>query len=130
LNENRKIVYANSTAIKLAESWSLKTVYGMRPGELLDCTHVNDMSGGCCTTSHCIECEIVRAILSSLKGEEAVQECRIIQKSTRTALDLRVWTFPLSIEADTFVLFVIHDISSEKQKRVLERMFFQDIMNT
>jgi signal transduction histidine kinase len=72
----------------------------------------------------------VGSILSALRGEEAVQECRVIQKKSGTALDLRVWAFPLNIESQSFVLFVVHDISHEKQKRIFERMFYHDIMNT
>jgi hypothetical protein len=130
VNENRQIVYANSTALRLMENEPSKSVYGMRPGELLDCVHVNEYNGGCCTSAYCNNCGAVRAILSSIKGHEDVQECRIVQRKTRTAMDLRVWAFPLEVDSSTFLLVTIHDISTEKQKRVLERMFFHDIMNT
>jgi PAS domain-containing protein len=130
LNENRQIVFANKVAISLFESNRLESVIGLRPGELLDCVHASETPGGCGTTKFCANCGAVKAILSGLKGIETVDECKIIQKKSGDAFDLRVWTFPLRYDDQPFTLFVINDISNEKRRRILERIFFHDVLNT
>jgi signal transduction histidine kinase len=70
----------------------------------------------------------VRAILSSLTGRRDVQECRLTL-TNGNALDLRVSTRPLHLDGRTFTLFAVLDIADEKRRRVLERIFFHDILN-
>ncbi len=130
LNQNRQIVFANNNAIQLLESDEENTIYGLRPGELLDCTHASESTSGCGTTKFCSACGAVKAIQSSLSGAEAIEECRLNQKKSGNALDLRAWAFPLKVAEQLFSLFVITDISDEKRRRILERIFFHDILNT
>jgi signal transduction histidine kinase len=130
LNKNRQIIFANNALLNLVKKDSLTSIIGLRPGELLDCVHAYECESGCGTTIFCSTCGAVRAILSSLTGKEDIQECRITQKKTGDALDLRVWTYPVQYENEPFALFVLMDISNEKRRRVLEQIFFHDVMNT
>ena len=130
LNSNRQIVYANKAAKELFMSGDQINLYGLRPGEILNCNHAFEIGSGCGTTEFCRTCGAVKAILSSLKGEEDVQECRIIQAETNEALDLRVWTRPLAIEGQKYSVFTFTDISDEKRRMALERIFFHDVLNT
>jgi hypothetical protein len=130
LNQNRQIVFANRIAHKLLESGKSDSIYGLRPGELLDCLHASESPGGCGATKFCSACGAVKAILNGLKGEESVEECHLIQKKSGNALDLRVWVFPLGIAGQVFDLFYVTNISDEKRRNVLERIFFHDILNT
>ena len=59
----------------------------------------------------------------------STKECRITTKSN-DALDLRVSTAPYIVENEQFTIFAISDISVEKRKQVLERVFFHDVMNS
>lgn len=130
LNKNRQIVFANHAALTLANKTNIRSILGLRPGELLDCDHASENKAGCGTTIFCTQCGVVRAILSGLEGNGDIQECRITKKKTGEALDLRVWTYPLQYGEETFTSFVVADISNEKRRRMLERIFFHDIMNT
>ena len=58
-----------------------------------------------------------------------MQECRITRTSGE-ALDLRVWASPVEMADQRFTFFILKDISDEKRRRVLERAFFHDILNT
>jgi len=129
LNGQRQIVFANKVMLKLlgiADEWN---VYGQRPGEALGCVHACESDGGCGTTEFCKTCGAIQAILTSLRGKETVQECRIMQQNG-SSLDLRVWATPLEWNGSIYSLFAVHDISHEKRRKVLERLFFHDIMNT
>lgn len=129
LNEERQIVFANERMLELISAEDWEKVRGLRPGEALNCLHANENEGGCGTTEFCRTCGAAQAILSSLNGKAAVKECRIIQESGN-ALDLRVWTTPADVDGTRFTIFSVQDIASEKRRRVLERIFFHDILNT
>lgn len=129
VNEQRQVVYANAALSALPGFARDGSPLGRRPGEILDCTHADDTAGGCGTSEFCRTCGAVRAILSALHGTQSVQECRIVQAGG-TALDLRVQSTPLHVAGHQFVVFTAVDISHEKRRRALERIFFHDILNT
>ncbi len=130
LNKTRQIVYSNELLLKFAGFKSIDEVLGMRPGEVLKCNHAFENENGCGTSSFCNTCGAFNAILSSIRGQEDIQECRIIQETSGDAFDFRIWTTPITINNEEFIIFSIEDISSEKRRQVFERIFFHDIMNT
>lgn len=129
LNAHRQIIFANRNTQTLLGADEMRLL-GLRPGEALNCVHASETDGGCGTTTFCSTCGAVRAILTSLRGQADVQECRIIQKDTNEALDLRIWTTPLRIDDQNFSIFAVNDIRHEKRRHALERIFFHDILNT
>jgi signal transduction histidine kinase len=128
LNSARQIVFANRAWQRFVLSPDM-TLRGLRPGEVLDCIHAGREPGGCGTSEFCQVCGAARAILTSQSGQASVQECRITRVSGE-ALDLRVFASPLCAGEDQFTLFSIVDVSHEKRRRTLERIFFHDILNT
>ena len=129
LNQKRQIVFANDRLLEHLQLQNVRKALGQRPGELLDCIHASETEGGCGTTRFCRHCGAVRAILQAQKGHMDVQECRILQNDGK-ALDLRVWTTPLTFNGENFVIFAVMDIEDEKRRAMLERTFFHDILNT
>ncbi|MFV0423425.1 sensor histidine kinase [Oleidesulfovibrio sp.] len=132
LNGNRQIVFANRNLLQLLDDDDAECIVGLRPGELLLCEHSLCAENGCGTSAACRSCEAVNAILCGLGGSRKEAECRITkrQEDVLVALDLKVCASPLDLQGERFVLFAIHDISSEKRRRALERIFFHDILNT
>jgi len=129
LNRYRQIVYANKALEDAFHLEDRTEVYGLRPGEALNCQHSAEM-GGCGTTRFCGQCGAVRAILSGLRGKKAFEECHMLRNPGGDALDLRVVSTPLVFEKEPFVIFIVRDISHEKRLQVLERTFLHDISNT
>jgi len=129
LNRHRQIIFANRSTLALLSGVN-DQLLGLRPGEALRCIHADESAGGCGTTAFCSTCGAVRAILKSQRGEEDVQECRIIVRGSGDALDLRVWTVPFRLDDERLTIFTIHDIRDEKRRRALERIFFHDVLNT
>ena len=130
LNMHRQIVFSNQAFTDAFNISDRKEIYGLRPGEAINCIHSDESSGGCGTTTFCKTCGAVDVILSALRGKKKVEECRITQKNTGNAFDLRVSSTPFNVGNDSYVIFVVTDISNEKRKNVLERTFFHDILNT
>jgi len=129
LNAQRQIVFANTRFLDLAHTAEASgQIQGRRPGEALGCVHAFETSGGCGTTEFCSTCGAVAAILASQTGQADVQECRITRRNG-DALELRVWATPVTVEGEAFTIFAVLDISDEKRRRVLERIFLHDIHN-
>jgi hypothetical protein len=130
LNRHRQAVFANHRLADVLGLDDPDVVYGQRPGEIFGCIHSRENEAGCGTTESCSTCGAVRAILNGLAGKADVQECRILQYPNNSPLDLRVYTTPLMIGNEPYTFFALSDISNEKRRSALERIFFHDIMNT
>ena len=129
LNSQRQIIYCNISLLNFLGYGSQGEVIGKRPGEVLNCIHAFENEYGCGSTEFCNECGVFKAIVSSLDNKKDIQECRIIQKDTGNAFDLKVWSNPVFFSGNHFIMFSVMDISSEKIKEILEQIFFHDILN-
>jgi len=128
LNKHRQIVFANQALADLAARKRPEALYGLRPGEAFQCIHSNETEGGCGTTEFCRTCGAARAILAAIGGKRDVQECRITTRDGQS-LDLKALACPF-MDGNEFVSFALEDISHEKRRQVLERIFFHDVINT
>lgn len=129
LNPQRQIVFANRALLELLGVASVDEVAGLRVGEALDCIHSDEPPHGCGTTEFCCTCGAAQAMFAGQRGREDEQECRITRQDG-SALDLRVRARPLELDGRRYLLFSVTDISHEKRRRALERIFFHDILNT
>jgi K+-sensing histidine kinase KdpD len=132
LNAQRQIVLANEKT-EAVLGRSKQCMLGMRVGEAIECVHAHDDPAGCGTTSFCKNCGAVQAMMTCIKERVAdVQECRIESRLTGepVALDLRVSASPLAIAGEPFTVFSVRDITDEKRRALLERVFFHDILNS
>ncbi|MGC8740802.1 MAG: PAS domain-containing sensor histidine kinase [Candidatus Sumerlaeaceae bacterium] len=128
LNDKRQIVFANRRLFKVLGCQSPDDFCGLRPGEVFNCIHATEAPQGCGTTEFCRTCGAMKAIVGSLYGQEMTEECRIL-RSTKDALEFRVWTKPISIAGQHFSIFALSDITHEKRRAALERLFFHDLLN-
>lgn len=130
LNKDRQIVFYNDKLTDFLPYKNKEQILGSRPGEMLNCMHAFTNEGGCGTSEFCSTCGAVKAIINSQKGKQDIQECRITQKDMTDSFDIQVTATPLKINNEDFTVFSIKDISAEKRKLILERLFFHDILNT
>ena len=130
LNRQRQLVLANDALREWAAARGLELREGLRPGELLHCVNATLTEGGCGTTEACRYCGAAQGLAVALGGQVGVRECRIRRDGAGDDLDLLVRATPIEIEGEPFVLFATIDISHEKRRRALERIFFHDITDT
>ncbi|MFA5027860.1 MAG: HAMP domain-containing sensor histidine kinase [Candidatus Methylomirabilota bacterium] len=133
VNPQRQIVAASPNVLPGSGEDSADARLGMRPGELLGCTHLSEAPGGCGTGRQCAECGAILSILDCLReGGPAVHECRMtVRKNGRTeAREFRAHASPLRLGPHKLTAVILRDISAEKRREVLERVFFHDILNT
>jgi K+-sensing histidine kinase KdpD len=129
LNPQRQIVFANMIFLDFLKTSDINQIIGKRPGEAVDCIHAYDSFGGCGTSEFCRTCGSVGAILESQSGKKSEKECRIIT-CANDALDFRITATPYSENGMQYTIFAIHDISHEKRRQTLERVFFHDVLNS
>ncbi len=132
LNRQRQVVFGNRKFVDVLGVSDIREALGKRPGEAFRCVHAAQAPGGCGTGEFCAHCGAVRSILLGLAGRDNVQECNINREEGDRveALDLRVSSSPFCLDEEFFVIFSITDVSHEKRRRTLERIFFHDVLNT
>lgn len=130
VNQDRQIVFFNSAVSSLLGVEDSERIYGMRPGEALGCIYAGKNPEGCGTSDFCSQCGAAQAILAALRNEADLQEGCLLKRDSLEALDLLVRTTPLKISGQMFSILAITDISHQKRRRALERIFFHDVMNT
>lgn len=132
LNRNREILYANQVFIDSNLGLSFEKFIGKRPGEAFNCLHFNNNYEGCGDTPKCKFCGTANVIMQSqLTKQKQTQESRIIREidGVEYSFEFEVTASPFIWEDTEYLLLTLLDISDQKRKRALERIFFHDILN-
>jgi signal transduction histidine kinase len=131
LNAQRQIVFASRNVLELTPGKKMEDILGKRPGEALGCIRAGECASGCGTSEFCSQCGAVQAILGGLAGAREVRECRLTRliNCREEALDLLALATPLTHENEQYLVLSVTDISHEKRRRALERIFFHDVIN-
>ena len=129
LNRHRQIVYANKPFCDFLGISDLQSIIGKRPGEAVKCKYSDECQAGCGTSEFCKTCGAVNAIIESESGIQSEKECQILTKENN-ALDLKVLATPFETENETLTIFAVNDISHEKRKNILEKVFYHDVLNS
>lgn len=132
LNKTRQIIYANRKFLDFLEIDNPVDIVGKRPGEALGCEGASEGHQGCGTSERCARCGALTAIVEGFRNGESVHEVRISRHGPEglEAFDFRVSATRLYLDGEEFLVFAVEDISNEKRRRILERIFFHDLMNT
>jgi signal transduction histidine kinase len=129
LNPERQIIFANQLFLDFLLKKNLDSVLGKRPGEATECIYSDLVEGGCGHSPFCRTCGAVNSILESQIGKQSVQECNILNKENE-ALDLQITSTPYRHNGYEFTIFALNDVSHEKRRENLERLFFHDVLNS
>jgi PAS domain-containing protein len=132
VDAHRQIVVANDKICTLL-GMDPAALASLRIGEALNCDYAFEEPGGCGTTEACVLCGAARAIRTTTRHRTTARnECRISRTTPEgpDALDLRVWTTPIEIEGEPFTIVAVRDTTDEQRRKVLERLFFHDVLNT
>jgi nitrogen-specific signal transduction histidine kinase len=133
IDKNRQIVYANNEFLSLLGINTLETILGKRPGEVVSCLHSAEEPSGCGTSMACAYCGAVNVILESQRtGMKSMKETRISTEieGKLKSWDLNIMSTPVSLSGNLFYVLVLQDISDEKRRLALERIFFHDLLNS
>ena len=133
VDDERRIVAANALAVKATQLPSEDALWGRRMGEVIRCTHRVDPAQLCGDDASCLACGALKALKESLStGRRAEEECLVTRSRSglTDSTELHVIATPLDIEGRRYALVSLRDISDEKRRRTLERIFVHDLNNT
>ncbi len=132
LNKERQILYSNSYFLELL-GVGQDNPMGLRPGEVLNCVHAYENTNGCGTTECCSVCGAVQAIIQAQNTKGKVQkECLMKYKSEEAELSRELLIVVNSADyiLEGATIFIAKDISNDKLRTNMERLFFHDLLNT
>ncbi len=133
VNEQRQVVACNRRFWEGLGLSGPEELLGLRPGELVHCLHAGETPGGCGTAEACASCGAVHAVLECLAQRQPIScegSLRTTAEAEGGALDLAIRAVPIQVGDSDLVVLSLRDISSEKRREVLERVFFHDVANT
>jgi signal transduction histidine kinase len=133
LNPQRQVLAVNRQLREILKDGDIDCRKGDRPGELLGCIHASEGPDGCGTAKNCATCGAAIAILASQSEHRpATGEClaTVRRGDHDEALEFRVRATPVNVAGHDFTVLVFNDISGDKRRETLERVFFHDILNT
>ena len=128
LNMNRQIVFVNKMIFEKAGITGVHQALGMRLGELFGCRHAHEING-CGTSSHCSTCGALRTMINCVTSGESIEEFSLTNTQMDT-YDFRIHSTYTKAYQEEFIICSLFDISVEKRHKVIERIFFHDLMNT
>jgi signal transduction histidine kinase len=132
VDEERRVVAANRLARKAARLTQDARVTGRRLGDLLGCSHTPDAASLCGVGAPCQVCGGRHAIAEALAhGRVAEDECLLTrrQDGILDSAEIHVVATPLDLIGRRYTLVSMQDISDEKRRRTLERVFLHDLNN-
>lgn len=133
LNTSRQVVFSNSIIIDMLSLPDIDAVLGKRFGEIIHCKNAFTEEGGCGTSEACMYCGAVNTIQNALNSKKKeTNDCRIISKveGKDVAHDYAVSASSIHWEGKEYIFLSLINISDEKRRRILEKVFFHDIINT
>ena len=130
LNRERQILATNRAPLLESLRHERRTI-GLRPGEFFSCPRA--VEKGCGASEHCLACGTFRAVTQAqASGGTVEQECLLTtgDGANGTPLELNVRATQVDIDGKDYTVVSLRDISHEKRRQALERVFFHDILNT
>jgi hypothetical protein len=131
LNSHRQVLAVNGKFLKQIGMDNDARIIGLRPGEVLKCSHAEDMEAGCGTSKYCSTCGAAIAIVTALAENNPVErECIIdIEDNGKKTFCLNVRAVPYEVESTKFILLFLENISSEKILKHMTNNFFPNLNN-
>jgi signal transduction histidine kinase len=131
LNREGQILATNRAPVLANLRHGDRRAIGLRPGELFLCPRAQPK--GCGASESCLACGTQQAVTQSQAGGTTVErECLLTSGHGPDAkpVEMKVRATQVEIDGKPFTVVSLRDISHEKRRQALERVFFHDILNT
>lgn len=133
LDSDRRLVYANQDINGKFATGSTNSLLNLRPGDIFQCVNVSKSPDGCGTSASCEFCGAFRAMdISRNENKTVTSHYRILgsKNGITSAFNFRFTSTPFESSEGFFYVITLEDISSEKRKIELERIFYHDLLNS
>lgn len=129
LTLDRQFIFGNTAFLNTSGYQEIIETLGKKPGELIGCRYATDGDEGCGSSASCRFCGNQKAIITGLIEGKSEEECTINQQNG-LMLHLKITTSVIEIARKQFLLYSMQDITNDKKKALLERIFYHDISNS
>ena len=132
LDSYRRVIFVNPYLLNSLHLNSFESVFGKKTGEILSCLHALENENQCGVSESCKVCGALQALKKTqATNTAAFSEMRLtaIQRGIITARDLKITVSPIVLNSHVYMIMFLNDISHEKRRKALERIFFHDILN-
>lgn len=133
VNNCRQVVFANQTFLTIMNVESVSQIVGQRLGEIINCIYADRGRNGCGTSEACKYCDGGNIVLKAIQLNEAHsgEFVNINQmKGYESNFNAFIHVAPLEVNGEVFYMGSFTDNSELILKRMLEKTFFHDIINT
>lgn len=133
LNEDRRLIYSNQAMLDAISVKDFEEAFDLRPGNLFKCVNSNKVAGGCGASEACQLCGAMKSMQESKKsGAQVTRDCKILstEEGITKSYNFKFTSTPFFRDGTFYYVVAIEDISADKRKEELERIFFHDIMNS
>ncbi len=128
MNEQRQIVFSNSSLARFMKVEDPDDLIGTKFNDIFQCI-IPVKTAGEDQTEFCSLCGTAHGATGTMNGESTERECRFVGDPDSAAMELKVRSTPITINNENFTIMAAADISSEKRRKVLESVFFHDVLN-
>jgi hypothetical protein len=129
---NRELVFSNKALLDSFSISSVENILNKKPGDILHCEYTNETPDGCGYSKFCSFCSLNLALSESQRDNKTIEiESRIsaIKGGNPFSYDLKVNIKPIVIGGKKYSFVTLINISDEKRRKALERIFFHDVIN-
>ena len=105
-----------------------EAIYGKSFGEITGCEHATSDPQSCGLSTHCQSCMFFRSLNEAKSNNLVVQELTLKNAEGQSVV-FRGWVKSLQSNGGNVFALLLQDISDEKRRETLERVFFHDFLN-
>ncbi len=135
LNLEEKVQTVNINFLKLFSYTNSELLIGKRPEDIFNCIYAIDMNNRSQIADQCLKCgENLELKETKVSCNHFTDRCHLTFVDEAGHFDdfhnMKVNKSPFTIDGQQFYLFSITDISNDVRRRLVERIFFHDVLNT
>ncbi len=130
LNAGRAIVMANRPFLEMVGIDGVEDLVGKRHGEAVGCRVAQRAPGGCGTAEGCQSCGAARAIAAASVGKNQKLACIVDREGECVPFELEASARAFDLDGEPLVLLVLVDVRDRHRRRILERLFFEDVLKS
>jgi len=126
LDEDRKIILADGNMVKFLGHVDFKSIHGLTLGEAIKCDSLVESEKDCGQTKFCQYC-FFNSVFEKLQKDEDKSELPV---SSYYGECYRIYSKELKDDSSCLIALMLENISEEKRREGLERVFFHDLLNS
>ena len=134
LSQDKRIITLNNHFLSFFSCLNKDDLIGKKPADIFSCISAIDTIHDDHISDQCQNCNVKLKLLDGiLINHEFTHKCNLTFVNATGHIDelynMKVNTSPFTLDGEQFYLFSVTDISNDVRRRLLDKIFFHDILN-